>query len=71
MPKAVLEILIPTRFMLTLGHLVCVLMIAYTKHENFRATLPSDPGEDRMDEAKQEASLFLLIFRFCSCRSLR
>jgi len=61
MRSALLEILIPARFMLTIGHLVSVLMIAYTKHENFRATLPN-PGEDRLHKAKQE---FEVAYAIC------
>jgi len=54
MGRNLLEVLIPARFMLTMGHLVSLLMIFYTKKENILAGLPSDPGKSRYDEAKYE-----------------
>jgi hypothetical protein len=57
MRSALLEVLIPARFMLTIGHMVSVLMIAYTKHENFRAE-----QEDRLYKAKQE---FEVAYAIC------
>lgn len=61
MGRNLLEVLIPARFMLTMGHLVSLLMIAYTKKENILAGLPSDPGKSRYEEANREVSLGFLI----------
>ncbi|KAK7239764.1 transmembrane protein [Aureococcus anophagefferens] len=55
MGRNLLEVLIPARFMLTMGHLVSLLMmIVYTKKENILAGLPRDPGKARYDDAKAE-----------------
>ena len=54
MGRYLLEVLIPARFMLTMGHLVSVLMIIYTKKENILAGLPPNPSKSQYDEAKHE-----------------
>ena len=48
------QVLIPARFMLTLGHLISVLMIIMTKRENITAALPQNPTEAQIDDAKDE-----------------
>ena len=57
MGRNLLEVLIPARFMLTMGHLVSLLMIVYTKRENILAGLPRDPGKSRYDAAKSEVRI--------------
>ena len=43
--------------MLTMGHLVSLLMIVYTKRENILAGLPRDPGKSSYDAAKSEVRI--------------
>ena len=54
MARTTLKTLVPTRFMLTMGHLVSTLMLTYSKRENILAGLPNDPDQSRYDEAKHE-----------------
>lgn len=57
--------LIPARFMLTMGHLVSLLMIVYTKKENILAGLPRDPGKARYDDAKAEFEAAYVVCLVC------
>ena len=56
---------IPARFMLTMGHLVSLLMIVYTKKENILAGLPRDPGKARYDDAKAEFEAAYVVCLAC------
>mmetsp|Transcript_13557 Transcript_13557/g.16387 ORF Transcript_13557/g.16387 Transcript_13557/m.16387 type:complete len:115 (-) Transcript_13557:368-712(-) len=63
--RRVLEVLIPARFVLTVGHLVAMLMIAYTKRENLFAGLPVDPSNTRLDKAKKEFEIAYILSLIC------
>lgn len=54
MSSRILEVLVPTRFVLTTGHFIATVMITYTKKENIYAGLPVDPSRSRYDRAKSE-----------------
>ncbi|KAJ8599377.1 hypothetical protein CTAYLR_007011 [Chrysophaeum taylorii] len=61
----ILEVLIPTRFVLTTGHLVATMMIVYTKKQNLDAGLPVDPSKSRYDSAKAEFHLAYVLSLVC------
>jgi len=61
----VLEVLIPARFVLTMGHLVAMLMIASSKRDNIYAGLPTDPSQSRFDAAKFQFEVAYVLSILC------
>jgi len=65
MAHPALNALVPTRFMLTMGHLVSTLMLTYSKRDNILAGLPADPAKNRYDDAKREFEIVHISCLIC------
>ena len=46
--------IVPARFMFTMGHLMAVLMIFFSKEDNVRAGLPLNPPAGDVDDKDTE-----------------
>eukprot|EP00163_Fabomonas_tropica_P000376 TRINITY_DN10229_c0_g1_i2.p1 TRINITY_DN10229_c0_g1~~TRINITY_DN10229_c0_g1_i2.p1 ORF type:complete len:148 (-),score=10.14 TRINITY_DN10229_c0_g1_i2:84-500(-) len=56
---------IPTRFLVTIGHLIASLMVFHTKADNIEAALPFGHTDQEFDKLDQEVLAILILIMVC------
>lgn len=59
------SVLVPTRFLATMGHLTAVLMLFWTKEKNIERTLPLDYTESEFDDKNSDFLAVLWLSVIC------